>query len=220
MPHLYISPAGLALAVGLLLIFGGTFVLIVIGESRWSVAKRMTVALTGLAMLAVVPFWDVLITAYQAAQLCSRAGAQIPAPVRASGFLSNFADGAAAIGRGFSYLEQIQPTGIWLYKRTDEGFSVEKFGKNYQPKSRYEHEYDPEIVLPDYLNLSEVRSLVRDRSKGTVLANGVSYRIYPGWLDRHTVGRISSFTWSCPERAADVHLQLLREGILPEAAQR
>lgn len=212
---LYISSVGLYLGCLWVLIVTPIVLGLCWTRSTWSGRKRLFIAAVAVFIFAMLPFGDVLVTSYQASKLCKDAGADIRQTVKATGFLTNFVDGATAIGRGFSFLEQIRPTGIWVYKSTDGGFSVEKFGKDYQPKSRYEHRYIEEVRLPESLHISAAKSIVLDRSTGVALAEGLTYRIYPGWVDRNTVQRLQSHAWLCPVNAADIHLKINREVIYP-----
>ncbi len=164
-----------------------------------------------------IPLGDVFSTSLKMVELCPKAGIFVKRSVRVEGFFTDFGS-PDQLKRGFRYVESRGPGDrIRLY--TKDGDSVQKTefdAKQYQVKSRYEFIHDAE--LGSYEGRRDIgiqKSVVRDRETGEELGYTLRYSIFPGWVDRNTIGLFGMIGWKC-DAHVDQTIFLLKQVLLPE----
>jgi hypothetical protein len=189
---------------------------------KLSAVKRVAACVGVLLVAAAIPLWDVLITSYYMAQLCTQAGVFVNRSVKVDGYLTNFGVGASDIlRRGFNYLEVKDRNRIVLHVRVNETIKGQEHDvTTYLPKSRYEIIRGQEVRWSGRRDIGVITDIVRDRATGEELGQAIIYYAFPGWLDRNTIALLGQVLWACPSNPsgypASGYLELEKRVLLPK----
>ena len=160
-------------------------------------------------IFAAIPLWDVTLTTVKMAELCPQAGLHIKRSVHVDGFYTNIG-GADLLNRGFKYIE-VNNSGdkIVVYTKESDNVRKEEFdAKTYQIKSRYEYIFDAEVgAVEGRRDIGIQKSVVRDRVTKEDLGYALRYAVFPGWLDRNTIGLLGMVGWACGMQDQDINLE-------------
>ena len=159
-------------------------------------------------ILAAIPLWDVTLTTIKMAELCPKAGLFIRRSVKVDGFYTNLG-GPDLLNRGFKYIEKKSyGDRLVVYTKMGDAAKEEIFdAKNYQIKSRYEYVSDAVLGAVDgRRDIAIQKSIVRDRETSEDLGYALRYVVFPGWVDRNTIGLLGMIGWSCGQRDQDIML--------------
>mgnify|MGYP001462517061 CR=1 FL=1 len=179
-------------------------------------SNRVPATMILALILAAIPLWDVTLTTIKMAELCPKAGLFVKRSVKVDGYYTNLGS-PSTLKRGFKYIES-QPYGdqIIVYTQTDNSIKEEKFdAKTYQVKSQYESIYEVEVgAVEGRQDIGFQKSVVRDRETKEVLGYALRYAVFPGWVDRNTIGLIGMVGWACAKPDQDTMLEY--QALLPK----
>lgn len=158
--------------------------------ARWP--ARATVLLGVWLLAFVIAYADVFAIAWQARTLCkSQAGLQVYKTVEAEGF-AGVSDIETWARRGFRYVESAGSDGRkWRHEMHDGtpiSTEVPSFSSTIEVVSSYE---------PVDGSIGKERDFVREIASQAVSAELVSFRIFPGWLDRLLLAA-TGLSWTPP----------------------
>jgi hypothetical protein len=181
--------------------------------ARLSIRASVTVLIA--LMLAAIPLWDVTLTTVKMAELCPQAGLFVKRSVKVDGYYTNTGS-AVRLDRGFKYIEE-KSYGDRIIVNTKVNAAVKEEifdAKTYQIKSRYEYIYDAVHGAVDGRRDIAIRkAVVRDRETKEELGYALRYAVFPGWVDRNTIGLLGMVGWVCAQQ--DQEIMLMEQALLP-----
>ncbi|MBI2994130.1 MAG: hypothetical protein HYY48_08150 [Gammaproteobacteria bacterium] len=157
---------------------------------RW---RSRMFAICGLWLAAIaIGFTDVYLIAREARRLCTaEAGVRVYKTVQAEGFLGDSGIEYWA-NYGFRYVEaEFRGGNKRRYELLD---GKRKESEISEIISRYEVKTEFIYTIPHF---TKIRTIVSDRHTGGIMGQLILFNIYPGRLDRNTVGGLG-FTWTPP----------------------
>jgi hypothetical protein len=158
--------------------------------------RRALVA--GYLLAAVlVPLGDVFYTSWQMARLCPEAGLHVYRSVEVEGFYSELPWTKDVMDEGYQYVEFRYGGQVHKFLRRGNKIETEQLsaqGERYEPKSQYWMTDEDIVVAP---NISATEFAVLDSGTRECLGRSVSYRAYPGWVDRLLLQMFDPPTWPC-----------------------
>ena len=181
--------------------------------TRLSVRVPVTILIA--LVLAAIPMWDVTLTTVKMAELCPQAGLFVKRSVKVDGFYTNLGT-PSTLDRGFKYLEsKTYGDQIVVYTKVGGSVKEEKFdARTYQIKSRYESIFNAkEGAVDGRRDIGIQKSVVRDRETKEELGYALRYAVFPGWVDRNTIGLLGMVGWACAQPNQDIMLE--RQALLP-----
>jgi len=166
--------------------------------------------------LAAIPLWDVTLTTIKMEELCPKAGLFVKRSVKVDGFYTNLGT-PSTLDRGFKYIEE-KSYGDRIVVYTKVGGVIKKDvfdARTYQIRSRYESIFNAEEGAVDgRRDIGIQKSIVRDRDTKEELGYALRYAVFPGWLDRNTIGLLGMVGWTCAKPNQDTMLE--RQVLLPK----
>lgn len=191
----------------------------------WHVSRRFTsrlayrsciASVVGLITIAAMTS-DVAHTSLKAAKLCPQVGVYVKRPVRVEGFYIEY--GAPdLLNLGLKYLERKGSAGqIIVYSKDGDAIKAEEFDSGkYQIKSRYEFISASGVAFDERRDIGVYKSVVRDRQTGEEIGYALAFTIFPGWVDRKTIGLLTKTIWVCPDDNRDLESDLRIQTFLPQ----